>query len=234
MKQAIIIFTRVPAAGRTKTRLMPFLSEEECAGLHKEFIRDIYESCKKAEADIIICYTPEPQKEILCTFLKDDTPFVPQIDGDLGKRMECAFKDAFDRGYERAVLIGTDIPQITPEILNDAFKTLDSCDIVINPTKDGGYYLIGMKENHESVWNIKRYGTNTVIKDTLDQLKNVKLIVSVGTMCRDIDTKEDLRELYVELEKQKIKGPKYTWTYLNEKLGSKLQPGFGEGVHEDE
>lgn len=226
MRQVIILFTRVPAAGQTKTRLMPFLSGEECAALHTEFIKDIYESCSQADADILVCYTPEDKRGVLCSLMKAESQFIPQVDGDLGKRMRHAFEAAFHMGYERAVLIGTDIPQITPDILSNALKALDGCDIVIHPTVDGGYYLIGMKRNYECVWNIKRYGTNTVILDTLDQLKKAGLTVSVGTTCRDIDTKEDLMELYREIHTKKEQGMKHTRAYLEKLLSAKQSAKF--------
>ena len=224
MKQAIIIFTRVPVPGRTKTRLLPFLSAEECAGLHKGFILDTYEACRHAGTDLLLFYTPEDKKEILKEMIGGCPIFLPQSGDDLGERMKNAFGIAFRLGYGKALLVGTDIPQITTDILRKALKDLDEYDIVIHPTIDGGYYLIGMTREHEEVWQIEHYGTNTVIHNTLKQLKAEGLRTKVGQVCRDIDTKEDLMALYNELENLPMKNvPLHTGYYLKKELKEKLE-----------
>ncbi len=224
MRQAIIIFTRVPVPGRTKTRLMPFLTGEECAQLHKRFIFDTYEACRHAGADLLLFYTPDEEGELLKQMLDGQLIFLPQSGCDLGERMENAFGIAFRLGYEKAVLIGTDIPQITTDILKKALDDLEEYDIVINPTIDGGYYLIGMTKEHEKVWRIEHYGTNTVIHNTLKQLKAEGLKTKVGRVCRDIDTKEDLKALYKEFGKLPTESvPVHTGNYLKSDLKEKLE-----------
>lgn len=197
-KKAIIIFTRVPVPGQTKTRLMPYLSGEECAKLHAGFIREIYRICRNVEADILVFYTPEDKAGILREIVGEEQKLFVQDGKDLGEKMQNAFQEAFQMGYESCVLIGTDIPQIRERNLNKAFEQLQNHDIVINPTKDGGYYLIGMKENHEAIWKVEHYGTNTVIQDTMKHIENQNLTVSQGEVLQDIDIKEDLFEVYGE------------------------------------
>lgn len=197
-KNAILIFTRVPLPGQTKTRLMPYLSGEECASLHQRFIREIYRICRNVQADILVFYTPEDKAGILADIVGKEQKLYVQQGEDLGEKMRNAFHKAFELGYESCVLIGTDIPQIKERNLNEAFRQLQNHDIVINPTKDGGYYLIGMKEDHDEIWQVERYGTNTVIADTLKHIENLNLSVSQGEMLQDIDTKEDLLEVYGE------------------------------------
>lgn len=201
MKKAIILFTRVPVAGMTKTRLMPYLTGEECAELHETFIRKIYETCLSSEAaDLVIAYTPEGRedilKKILSSHFEKGWPAFVQRGKDIGTRMENAFADTFDLGYDGVILIGTDIPDITEKIIEEAFASLEDKDVVINPTLDGGYYLIGMKEPHHRIWNIKEYGTGSVFEDTLRHIKALGLTTETGPMCRDIDTKEDLEAYY--------------------------------------
>lgn len=77
--------------------------------------------------------------------------------------MRSAFVEVFSMGYESCILIGTDIPTIQSSYLEEGFSSFEHNDIVINPTEDGGYYLIGMKQDYPEIWNIERYGTNTVI-----------------------------------------------------------------------
>lgn len=229
-KRAIILFTRIPIAGKTKTRMMPFLTPEECAGLHECFIRDAYEACKKAEADIVVCYLPEGELQNLKKLFPEESIYLKQEGTDLGNKMKRAIAQTMEMGYEKVVLIGTDIPQITTKILNQALDDLDDSDIVINPTKDGGYYLIGMKEAHDEVWNVQRYGTNTVIEDTLAQMEKARLKVKIGSMCMDLDTEEDLRKLYLGSQEGML--PVYTGRYLREHLGVRLVEKMAEAcVH---
>ena len=199
MERAIIIFSRIPIPGKTKTRMMPFLTAEECADIHRCFIKDIYISCKKVMADTLVCYAPEGELQELKMLLDENLEYYEQYGANLGIRMKHAFERAFEMGYKKVLLVGTDVPQLTEEILEKGFKGLDENDIVIHPTVDGGYYLIAMKEAHDVVWNVKKYGTNTVIEDTLTQVKIAGLHIHTGTVCRDMDTKEDLYNLYQEL-----------------------------------
>jgi uncharacterized protein len=214
MKRAIILFTRVPVSGQTKTRLMPFLNGNECANLHKAFIKDIYKTCKKVQCDILIYCTPIEEKQMLQDIIENENSFYKQVGNSLGEKMRNALKKSFELSYESCVLIGTDIPTIKADYLKEAFLNLEKNDIVINPTEDGGYYLIGMKRDYPSIWNIKKYGTNTVIKDTILQIEKYGLSVKVGATCSDIDTKEDLMQLYEDLIKEKEIQCINTWNYL--------------------
>lgn len=195
MKKAIILFTRVPEPGKTKTRLMPFLSGEQCAELHKNMIRKAYDKCLLTDADIILTHTPEDgqnlMKSILPSHFEKKKPVFPQRGKEIGERMENAFADVFAMGYDAAVLLGTDIPEISEKIIEEAFASLEDKDVVINPTLDGGYYLIGMKEEHHRIWQLKEYGTDSVFNETMEHIRSLGLTAGRGAVCRDIDTKED-------------------------------------------
>lgn len=214
MKDALILFTRVPIPGQTKTRLMPFLTGEECARLHACFVKDIYEKAKQVDADIFVFFTPKDEKKLLQQVLDNETVCLPQFGDDLGERMKNAIGIVLRMGYEKVILIGTDIPQIHPETLKNAFDNLGGKDIVIHPTFDGGYYLIGMKKEYDSIWKIERYGTNTVIYDTLQHMRNEKLSTAVGQMYYDVDDKGDLYHLYEDIEKGAICNCPITIDYL--------------------
>lgn len=209
MRRAIILFTRVPAAGQTKTRLMPFLSGEDCAALHSGFIRSAAQACRGVDADVLVYYAmkegarPSGKKKNqgalignLAELIKDSKGFYPQKGEGLGERMSRAFAETFALGYGQVLLAGTDIPDITADIFRQSFRSLEDCDAVVNPTEDGGYYLIGLKSARDDIWDVPHYGTNTVFEDTLCQLENAGLRVCVGETLRDIDTKEDLAAWY--------------------------------------
>ena len=212
MRLAIILFTRVPVPGQTKTRLMPFLSREDCAALHSEFIRRAFQACQGCAAEILVYYTlmdevrpprqghtlPDEERIFgdLGKFMRGARGFYPQKGEGLGERMRQAFAETFAMGYERVLLTGTDIPQITSDILEQSFRDLENCDALLNPTCDGGYYLIGLKEARDDIWDVPHYGTNTVFEDTFLRLEKAGLRVCAGPELRDIDTKEDLTAWY--------------------------------------
>ena len=223
MNKALILFTRVPIPGQTKTRLMPFLSGEECAKVHTKFVQDIYAKSKMVDADVFVFYTPRDEQKLLEQYLDSEAIFLPQHGDDLGQRMKNAIGIALRMGYEKVVLIGTDIPQIHPETLKNAFDSLDEKDIVIHPTFDGGYYLIGMKQEYDSIWKIERYGTNTVIYDTLQHMKNEKLSTAVGQMYYDVDDKNDLKHLYEDIKKGSVCNCPNTMAYLEQELKERLE-----------
>ncbi len=223
MDKALILFTRVPIAGKTKTRLMHYLTGEECAKLHTCFIKDIYAKAKKIRADVFVFYTPKDEKNLLENILDSDAVYLPQYGDDLGERMKNAIGVCLRLGYEKVILTGTDIPQIHPETLNNAFDALDEKDIVIHPTFDGGYYLIGMKKEYESIWKIERYGMNTVIYDTLQHMRSERLATAVGQMYYDVDDKDDLLHLYDDINKGSVCNCPNTIDYLELVLNEKLE-----------
>lgn len=196
MRRAVILFARAPVPGATKTRLMPFLTGEECAALHSCFIRDMYDTCAGTGADVLVYFTPEERRDTLERLLGHGVPLAAQRGGGLGRRMDAAFREAFDQGYEAAVLVGTDIPQLTDGAIEDAFAALAGSDVVLGPTEDGGYYLIGMTRPQPAAWEVRRYGTGTVFAETASHLRRAGLRVAAITPCPDMDTPEDLQALY--------------------------------------
>lgn len=192
MKNALILMTRVPIPGKTKTRLEPFLTPEQCAALHTAFMKDIFNTISTLNVDIIVYYTPERYRGTMQSILGDKVKLVPQGNGGLGERMYQGFSHCLAAGYEKCVLIGSDIPTISAEVLESAFEQLTHKDVVIGPTVDGGYYLIGMKEPVKEVFDNKFYGIQTVYQSTLDSIKNAELTCFEAPVWYDIDTCEDL------------------------------------------
>ncbi|KIR01984.1 Glycosyl transferase, family 2 [Lachnospiraceae bacterium TWA4] len=171
MKRAIIVFTRIPKAGQTKTRMMPYLSGKQCKELHQCFLKDILNECRKVKADIFICYTGG-------TITKPR--YFKQVGESLGERMVNAMKKVLDKGYNSCILIGTDIPELRASDLNKAFDKLTYSDLVFGPSVDGGYYLVGMNTLHKEVFNYMN-------------LKEISQPITTIRTLHDMDTKYDLR-----------------------------------------
>lgn len=192
----IIVFTREPEPGLTKTRMMPALSGQECGELHAAFIRDIAEQCRQCDADIMVDYSSSDGS---CSRLRrifgDAAGYMIQQGESLGIRMLNGIRAAKSAGYDRVVLIGTDIPELRSEILEKSLMLLDRADVVLGPTADGGYYLAAMRRAYEAVFDLKEYGTDTVLGSTVSSCRTAGLSCLLTDSLNDIDTIEDLREL---------------------------------------
>lgn len=195
MKRAVIVFTRVPLPGQTKTRMMPYLSARQCVCLHQCFLKDIKNTCKDVSADVFVCYTPEGEEGFLYPLLGKEAVYFPQKGEGLGERMYCAIETVLQKGYEACVLIGTDVPEIRAKHLADAFAMLatESKDVVFGPTEDGGYYLVGMKKPYREVFERQTYGYGNVLENTIRRLEERKFRTGCIEQLQDMDTREDLQ-----------------------------------------
>lgn len=213
MRNAVIIFTRVPVPGQTKTRMMPFLNGKECAKLHTCFLKDIENECRKIKADVFVCFTPEDKEGILHKILGKQEYF-PQVGESLGDKMYFALEHVLKKGYDKCLLMGTDIPEIRAEYLTRAFGELNRKDIVFGRTEDGGYYLVGMKKPHREPFEISGYGHADVWKETLKHLEEAGLTVGFTKKLSDMDEPEDLRSYRERMRDKKELQDTTTGKYL--------------------
>jgi rSAM/selenodomain-associated transferase 1 len=196
-KNAVILFTRIPVAGKTKTRLRPLLSDDECCEIQRAFITDVFDVLQSglANCDIFVCYSPEGNLDDLMSITKNAKTHFQQEGSDLGEKMYNAFCHVFAIGYERCLLIGSDIPQLKSEHINQALELLKSSDIVLSPTEDGGYYLVGMKEPCKELFKLEEYGISNVFEKTIAAANRAGKSCAVGTMLADVDEPDDLYRL---------------------------------------
>ena len=192
----LIVFGRYPVPGRTKTRLIPGLGPAGAA----DFQRWLTEkTLDKVEAfalgrgvNVEVCFEGGSEQKIR-RWLGPDLSLSRQAPGDLGTRMYAAFLAPFQRGCRRAVLIGTDIPELRADHLRQAFDALSENDLVIGPSRDGGYWLIGLNRPARLFEGIK-WGTRAVLGQTLALANGQRLRVKELDYLTDIDTEEELRE----------------------------------------
>ena len=199
MKQAWILFTRVPKAGVTKTRLLPILSGGQCAALHTAFLQDLAVLSNRVEADLFVAHTDDPDWEMLKGIFPTARGFFPQQGADLGEKMYHALCHVLGLGYDLVVLTGADLPLMTGAHLESCFDALAAADIVLGPTSDGGYYLVGMKRPLRAIFENQRYGGTTVLESTVAAAERADLTVALGKICDDVDTPEDLHSLTARL-----------------------------------
>lgn len=195
-KNALIIFTRNPELGKCKTRLAKTIGNQAALEIYKHLLKHTSEITMELRADKFVFYSESIKSNDLweSEFFRKKM----QQGSDLGERMEQAFTELFALGYEKVVIIGSDLLDLKTSHINDAFKLLNNHDVVIGPAKDGGYYLLGSKTLHKKLFNNKEWGTSTVLKDTLNDLQNVTFTL-LETL-NDIDTLEDVK-LYETLKK---------------------------------
>lgn len=202
LKRALIIFTRIPKEGHTKTRLMPYYMAKQCVELHFAMLRDLSENISGLkDTKINVFFTPEGNITSLRDIFGENVEFFLQVGNDLGERMYNALKTVL-REYEKAVLIGSDIPEVNEKDIEEAFKLLDTKDLAIAPTLDGGYYLIAMKKPYKEIFNIE-YGKSSVFERTKDKALALGLSIGDCPFHTDIDTREDIKKYYEKLRNDK-------------------------------
>ncbi len=220
MKKALILMTRVPIPGQTKTRLMTILSKQECANIHFCFLKDIFEMYEyiKDEIDLYLTYTPKEEYHIIKDFIPSYIKTFEQKGDTLGDRMKYAINKVLEKGYDKVVLTGCDIPQIQRGDVNKAFDNLDNSDVVIGPTLDGGYYLVGMKKSIDIIFDTEiSWGEMSVLEGTIEICNQNNITTSLSNKLMDIDTKEDLFDLYEDIQINKFKHiPKHTYKFIEE------------------
>lgn len=194
MKPVLIIFTRAPEPGRVKTRLMPFLSPGQCARLHDAFIRDIVEKfAGRKDLDLRIAFTPAGSEAYFSSY---GIELIPQGGGDLGDRMARCLEQALSGGASKAVLIGTDVPHLSPDAVNDAFIKLDDYDLVFGPAEDGGYYLVGARERLPvGLFKNVNWSSPETLAQTLERARDIGASAARIQEYFDVDTPEDLERL---------------------------------------
>lgn len=217
-KRAIIVFTRVPLPGMTKTRLMPYLTPRQCGCLHKCFLLDIKKACGEVDAQIFVAYTPDTGVGVLEDIFGGSCIFIPQRGDGLGERMQQAIAEVLARGYQKCVLIGGDIPELRAAHLQRAFRELTDKDVVFGPTKDGGYYLVGMKKNHPVVFESQQYGKGEVFRSTVRAARRAAITVGYTYCLADIDTPLDIHGYRERMRRQKSLRRSATGRYLTANL----------------
>ncbi|MGD2271556.1 MAG: TIGR04282 family arsenosugar biosynthesis glycosyltransferase, partial [Desulfobacterales bacterium] len=199
-QERLIVFTRYPQPGRTKTRLISHLGAEGAAELQRRMTEHILGKTRRLQkmrpVSVEVRYEGGNQT-VMKDWLGDEYIFSPQTKGALDRRMGHAFESAFYSGVASAVIIGTDIPGITVDILQQAFDLLDKNDLVLGPATDGGYYLIGLQKD-----SFKRaiprlfigisWGTQSVLNDSLEIAKSIGLKYRLLEKLADVDRPEDL------------------------------------------
>jgi len=220
MEPMIVVMSRVPLPGQTKTRLMPDLSGEECVKLQQAFLEDLITLLvDTVKLPACVFYTPRDQEQLLTDIVAARLPLLPQEGADLGVRMATAVSWGLQQGSNGVIVVGSDLPTLPTSAFLDAMEQLEQHDVVLGPTFDGGYYLIGLRNNFPEVFEGISWGTELVLGETLERIGQSGLTVALLPTLNDIDTYADLLVLRRELVEAVTIGkayPRQTYRVLAE------------------
>ncbi|WP_194531121.1 TIGR04282 family arsenosugar biosynthesis glycosyltransferase [Zobellia roscoffensis] len=190
-KNLLLIFTRNPQLGKCKTRLAATVGNEVALDIYKFLLNHTVEITKNLSAAKQVWYS----EEIWADDIWNPSIFDKRLQqgNDLGIRMAKAFQDGFASGYERIIVIGSDMFDLDQDDLQNAFSELKKNDFVIGPAEDGGYYLLGMNRFKPELFVQKNWGNETVLADTLNDLKNEKYHILEER--NDVDIYEDIKDV---------------------------------------
>jgi len=194
-RQRLIIFTRYPEPGKVKTRLIPVLGKERAASLHQAMTERTLrwaKSLARKNPDLIEIWFEGGTRRMMEEWLGPEFNYFHQGDGDLGERMARAFQENFQRKKREVVLVGVDCPELTAFHGQVAFDVLKNHDLVLGPTNDGGYCLIGLKRMVPEIFRSIAWGTDTVHHETLERAKNKDISVKNLNILHDVDEPQDL------------------------------------------
>ncbi len=197
-RDRLILFGRYPVPGRTKTRLIPFLGPAGAADLQRVLTEKMVKTASAVASrrglDLEICFEGADETRMR-RWLGPRAIYSRQHDGDLGERMGHAFRRAFQNGCHRVILFGTDVPELSAAVLEAALGGLEKTDLVIGPSTDGGYWLIGLKKEADLFSNIS-WGMRGVLQCTLSRAKAFGIHARLLDPLTDVDNVEDLKKFF--------------------------------------
>ena len=193
-KEALLIFQKNPVKGKVKSRLAVTMGEDAALEIYQFLVEQTFKAVNGIDQDVLVFYSD---------FIPEDHHNPNQVmkiqwGNDLGEKMKNAFEKAFFLGYHKVVIIGTDCPDLTSELLSQSFEQLDRTDLVIGPAEDGGYYLLGMKSTYPFLFENIEWSTSQVFSQTLEAAKKNNLSLGQLPVLHDIDMEEDWRRFITQ------------------------------------
>lgn len=198
-RSALILFARNPELGKVKTRLAKTMGDVAALEVYKQLLLHTQQVTQSLEADKFVFFAEAFDASSFNIW--DGYEIREQVPGDLGYRMLHAFQSLFQSNYTKVIIIGSDCPGLTTVILQEAYAALDTADAVVGPSKDGGYYLLGMKQLLPALFSNKSWSTEIVLAQTIEALETAGYTFSLLTPLQDVDEEKDLPEVYRQLIK---------------------------------
>ncbi len=203
MKRTLIIFAKEPEKGKVKTRLKKYFSEPQLLNLYKAFLKDTSQIADKVDCEEKILAFAATKKPRYLKQVARDLKLYRQKGRDLGQRMYNAFVHTKDKRAGKTIIIGSDSPTLPAIIINRAFWKLDKCDVVLGPSIDGGYYLIGLKEPCSGLFKGVIWSSDQVLNETRKRARQLNKKVAMLDKWYDVDDSKTLARLIHDLGMKK-------------------------------
>lgn len=198
---AVAVMAKAPRAGAVKTRLCPPLTPREAAALARCFLRDTLAKVRALRGTATaIAYTPDSERDLFMR-LAPGVALVPQRGADLGARIRSTLAALLASGHRAAIAIGTDAPTLPAAVLAQAVERIASggVDLVVGPADDGGYYLLGARADHATLFDEIPWSTDAVLTITRRRAADAGLRCALLPAWFDVDTSDDLDRLRTAL-----------------------------------
>ena len=186
----LIIFLKAPRAGEVKTRLASELGPTGALHAYERLVATLLDGLAPLER-VELRFAPDDAAVEIARWLRKGWSAQAQGTGDLGERLCRAFREAFESGARRVAIIGSDCPDVMPADIEAAWAALATHDVVFGPAVDGGYWLVGLRALHESIFREIRWSTSSVLAETLAICQRNGLTVHRLRELHDVDTAED-------------------------------------------
>lgn len=211
----LVIMAKAPRPGMVKTRLARSLPVSAVPGLYRCLLDDTVTLAQSLDGVEVAVMCPETDVEDLERTVGNAIPVVPQMGNGLAAALASVFAYFESAGYSRIVAFNSDSPHLPTSLLQAAFELLENCDMVVGPTHDGGFYLVGAKMSHPTLFNTDSMGTKNALEELLTKARGLGLSVRLTDTFYDIDEAADLSRLTEELRLTPGKAPK-TAKWLSE------------------
>jgi len=226
--RTLVVMAKAPKPGMVKTRLTESLPSSAVTALYRCLLEDTVALAKSLDNVGVAVMCPEPDQDQLAQLLGNTVHVVAQKGEGLAAGLTSVFRHFTAAGRHQVIAFNSDSPHLAPTVLDSAFEILTTHDVVVGPTHDGGYYLVGAKAAHPSLFEGDGMGTGSALDRLLARTKALELSTGFTEPFYDIDVGSDLTRLAVELRLTPSRAPR-TAAWLNElaRLGTQLRKGAG-------
>ena len=213
---ALAVMAKAPLPGAVKSRLVPPLTHEQATEFYRALLLDQLDHLNSLEiADLYIAFTPSDAKGLIESLLPADYGCFPQCDGDLGARMAAVFAELSRRGHGNSIVIGSDLPPVPLGTLREGFEQLSTArQVVLGPSRDGGYYLIGLNRPVPEIFSDMTWSHERVLTETTARLARLGIDFRLLADWFDIDTRKDMEHLQAIVDPTTRASMKRTLAYL--------------------
>lgn len=197
----VLVFVRAPMAGAVKTRLAAAIGPQAALDVYRRLAEHTLREAAALAGEgveVRVHHTPADAGAAVRAWLGGGPVYLPQADGDLGWRMREAFARAFADGSERVVIVGSDLPELSADLLRRAFAMLDAHPAVIGPARDGGYYLLALTRLVDGIFEGIAWSTPEVLEATLERFRAAGVEPAMLEVLGDVDEVDDLPDGWLD------------------------------------